>query len=660
MAATINTNIATINAQRNLSYSAQSLNTTMQRLSSGLRVNSAKDDAAGLAIADRMNTQVRGLQVASRNANDGISLAQTAEGALGRIGDMLQRMRELAVQASNATNSAGDRKSLQAEVAQLRAEIDRVAKQTNFNGQKILDGSFAGAVFQVAANSGDNVTVGALADTRTAQIANITYAKTDITFDTKDTVAKRAILNYDKNVPEGALKIRVGTQDVVNLERLEPANSSLERIGQVITAINNKSADTGVTAYMVMKPGTQEYDISIMSSKLDANNRPLPVQFLGFSADITGLAPATKQRVGGTENHFKVIQAIDKVADKTAALAAADGKAIGDAITALAGADPFQNLKKDQSMMAALKPFYLNYPALTGDAAVAPTKDQVATLKSALNDYINQNGLINDVSYNKLISLYEQGNFAQDSYKSIINEMNWGTGDADIKGKLTALDGTKDKVEELIVEVNKKAAALNGALAAPVTDKDTYIKEMAAAGVMTDVTERANAQLAAIQKYGVALQNATPPITGYDFGSATVNTLDEAKVAIAKLESQRSMAGLEINYTNQKLDERGIDDIDVSTQEGAWLALKKVDSALDQVNMARGTLGALQARFETTVNNIDIQVENLAAARGRIIDADFAKETANLSRTQILQQAGTTMVAQANQLPQQVLQLLQK
>lgn len=660
MAATINTNIATINAQRNLSYSAQSLNTTMQRLSSGLRVNSAKDDAAGLAIADRMNTQVRGLQVASRNANDGISLAQTAEGALGRIGDMLQRMRELAVQASNATNSAGDRKSLQAEVAQLRAEIDRVAKQTNFNGQKILDGSFAGAVFQVAANSGDNVTVGALADTRTAQIANITYAKTDITFDTKDTVAKRAILNYDKNVPEGALKIRVGTQDVVNLERLEPANSSLERIGQVITAINNKSADTGVTAYMVMKPGTQEYDISIMSSKLDANNRPLPVQFLGFSADITGLTPATKQRVGGTENHFKVIQEIDKVADKTAALAPADGKAIGDAITALAGAAPFENIKKDQSMMAALKPFYLNYPALTGDAAVAPTKDQVATLKSALNDYINQNGLINDVSYNKLISLYEQGNFAQDSYKSIINEMNWGAGDADIKGKLTALDGTKAKVEDLIVEVNKKAAALNGALAAPVTDKDTYIKEMAAAGVMTDVTERANAQLAAIQKYGVALQNATPPITGYDFGSATVNTLDEAKVAIAKLESQRSMAGLEINYTNQKLDERGIDDIDVSTQEGAWLALKKVDSALDQVNMARGTLGALQARFETTVNNIDIQVENLAAARGRIIDADFAKETANLSRTQILQQAGTTMVAQANQLPQQVLQLLQK
>ena len=135
MAATINTNVQSLNAQRNLSFSGQSLAVSMQRLSSGLRVNSAKDDAAGLAIAERMTTQVRGLGMASRNANDGISLAQTAEGALGKIGDMMQRMRELAVQAGNATNSKGDREALQAEVKQLAAEVDRVAKQTNFNGQ---------------------------------------------------------------------------------------------------------------------------------------------------------------------------------------------------------------------------------------------------------------------------------------------------------------------------------------------------------------------------------------------------------------------------------------------------------------------------------------------------------------------------------------------
>ncbi|MDH0496385.1 flagellin, partial [Comamonas aquatica] len=151
MAMTINTNVVSLNSQRNLSLSGNSLGTTMQRLSSGLRVNSAKDDAAGLAIAERMNANTKGLAVAARNANDGISLAQTAEGALGKVGDMLQRMRELSVQSSNATNSADDRKALQAEVNQLRSEIDRVAKTTSFNGTKLLDGSFAGAAFQVGA-----------------------------------------------------------------------------------------------------------------------------------------------------------------------------------------------------------------------------------------------------------------------------------------------------------------------------------------------------------------------------------------------------------------------------------------------------------------------------------------------------------------------------
>ena len=159
MAQTINTNISSLNAQRNLNVSQSSLATSMQRLSSGLRVNSAKDDAAGLAIAERMNTQVRGLNVAARNANDGISLAQTAEGALGKVGDMLQRMRELAVQSANATNSADDRKALQAEVSQLRDEVNRVAKQTAFNGTKLLDGSFSAATFQIGANSGEAISI---------------------------------------------------------------------------------------------------------------------------------------------------------------------------------------------------------------------------------------------------------------------------------------------------------------------------------------------------------------------------------------------------------------------------------------------------------------------------------------------------------------------
>ena len=254
MAATINTNLASINAQRNLNLSGSSLNTTMQRLSSGLRVNSAKDDAAGLAIAERMNTQVKGLTVASRNANDGISLAQTAEGALGKVGDMLQRMRELAVQAGNATNSASDRAALQAEVKQLADEVDRVAKQTNFNGQKVLDGSFAGAVFQVGANSGDNITLGALVDTRASQISNISYAvapsgNTPINVDTglDASGAPNTISSFADPIALGDLEIIVTGNDqngtavttTIPLGAMKEAQSPQERLGQVIEAINN-------------------------------------------------------------------------------------------------------------------------------------------------------------------------------------------------------------------------------------------------------------------------------------------------------------------------------------------------------------------------------------------------------------------------------------
>ncbi|MBP9940476.1 MAG: flagellin [Comamonas sp.] len=433
MAATINTNIASINAQRNLALSGQSLNTTMQRLSSGLRVNSAKDDAAGLAIAERMNTQVKGLTVASRNANDGISLAQTAEGALGKVGDMLQRMRELAVQAGNATNSASDRKALQAEVSQLSAEIDRVAKQTNFNGTKILDGSFAGAVFQVGANSGDNITLGALVDTRSSQLSSVSYAKSEeASVGTATPIAAGQPL-ADFTVPSvGDIGIQItsgGTTTTVSLGKLPAADSPQQRLGHVVEAINKKSADTGVTAYLTKIEGTENYKVEFLSEKLDANGDPVQVDFGDVDATGTFINPGV-----------------------------------------------------------------------------------------------------------------------------------------DFTAEMTGLTAT----------------------------------------------------------INIAGGTGTP-----------TNTMGSISAA------------------------RGIEDVDVSTQSGAWVALKKIDSAVDQVNSARATLGAVQARFENTVNNIDIQVENLSAARGRIIDADFAAETANLSRTQILQQAGTAMVAQANQIPQNVLQLLQ-
>ncbi|WP_288638675.1 flagellin [Comamonas kerstersii] len=425
MAMTINTNVVSINAQRNLSLSGGSLSTTMQRLSSGLRVNSAKDDAAGLAIAERMNAQSKGLAVAARNANDGISLAQTAEGALGKVGDMLQRMRELAVQSSNATNSEDDRKALQAEVSQLSSEIDRLAKTTSFNGQKILNGSFTGGVFQVGAGAGDNITVGGIANAKIDALSDAKFAELSLGaeagkgIDVKD--FKLDAINGGTDGKSG-IKIEVDGRETVELDALDKASSGTERLGQLVQAINAKTADTGVTAFLSQNDD-QTYRLELKSDAINAD-------------------------------------------------------------------------------------------------AVADVK--ITGLKSMLTD------------------------------EAIAANTNTGT-------------------------------------------ETAKLFDMADTGV----------ELAAVT------------------------------------------------------DAKGMGDVDISTQAGAWEALKKIDSAIDQVNASRADLGALQTRFEKSIENIDIMNENISAARGRIVDADFATETANLSRAQILQQAGTAMVAQANQLPQGVLSLLQ-
>ena len=224
MAQTINTNVASLNYQRNLSRSQGMLNTALERLSTGLRINSAKDDAAGLAISERFTTQIRGLNQAVRNASDGISLAQTTESALGELTNNLQRIRELAVESVNATNSASDRAALNAEVLERIAEVDRIAKQTNFNGVKVLDGSFGTATFQVGANVGETISVSLTTDVTASAIGTINTntaaaysmadaASTDITVNFGDgTTADfygSAVVAADSTVEEAAAALGI-------------------------------------------------------------------------------------------------------------------------------------------------------------------------------------------------------------------------------------------------------------------------------------------------------------------------------------------------------------------------------------------------------------------------------------------------------------------
>ncbi|MEC9407994.1 MAG: flagellin [Abyssibacter sp.] len=377
----INTNIMSLNAQRNLSTSQDMLATSMQRLSTGLRINSAKDDAAGLAISERFTAQIRGLDQAARNANDGISLAQTAEGALEEVTNNMQRIRELSVQSSNASNNNSDRAALQTEVSQLLSEINRVADTTTFNGVNVLDGSFSGAAFQVGANAGETITVSSIVDANTAALGSVSQASAS--------VAASGLTGFATAIAAGGV-----TVNGVDIGAISGASSAAERAGQLVDAINEVSSQTNVGA---------------------------------------------------------------------------------------------------------------SYDSATGQL----------TLTGSQNIVI--------------------------------------------------------------------------------------------AGTANDATEAG-------------------------WANATVATTATST---------------------------GIDTLDISSYAGAQLGIQLIDSALDTVNTARASLGAIQSRFESVVASVQIQSENLSASRSRIQDADFAKETASLTRGQILQQAGTAMLSQANSAPQSVLSLLQ-
>jgi flagellin len=394
MAQVINTNVMSLNAQRNLNTSSASLSTSIQRLSSGLRINSAKDDAAGLAISERFTTQIRGLDVATRNANDGISLAQTAEGAMVEISNNLQRVRELSVQSANATNSTSDREAMQAEVDQLVSEIDRVARQTNFNGTSLLDGTFSGQLFQIGADAGQTIGINSILDANTSKLGGLVFESVTTAASTAD--------------------------------------------------------------------GTSTADVAVADAK------------------ITGT----------------------------------DGKEVAlDAYTLKAG-----HTKEDAAKALAI----------------------------AINGKMDQTGVFAEANTDGTVKLT--------AIKSSIAD-----------------DGTFN------------AIALTGG-ASTVADQ------------------------------------------------AAATTTPTAKTHVA--------------------------DLDISTVAGSQQAMSIADKALSAVNSARAEMGAIQNRFSSTIANLSTASENLSASRSRIRDTDYAKETAELTRTQILQQAGTAMLSQANSSTQSVLSLL--
>ena len=654
MAMTINTNISSINAQRNLGLSGGSLATSMQRISSGLRVNSAKDDAAGLAISARMGSQVSGLAVASRNANDGISLAQTAEGALGKVGDMLGRMRDLAVQAGNATNSQSDRDALQAEVTQLRSEIDRVAKTTTFNGQKILDGSFSGGVFQVGANAGENISVGGITNAKASNLGGVVYGASTMTVDAN--AIKGAGLNA---IEAGKLSITANGQDI-KLGAIGAASSGQERLGQVVAAINAKTADTGLTAFMKAGATAGTYDIEFRSTgakmvddgKGGSVAQANVVALKGFDKASTGLTALDVKAPTNGAGYGDFLTAL-----KTYATDNALGTVVTTDVTK-AGADTeltkvkaAYDTKRNDLAAPSGVPATLNRAANgTITATVTGTADT-----TAITDYkavIEGLGGTWDSSYEGTGGT--AGKITQDGMDAVKAALEtFANG-----GTATPTGTSQTGLEAVKTWAQMPAAANVPALAAPPEGLEPFDP---ASFKVQDLVDKVNTALNITDpaKLKTATDLFGSSVAGADWAGANATAkFDSATAALAAAQKfVEDNGGLGIN-ANAAKQENGMEDMSISTQEGAWKALQTIDKAIDQVNSSRADLGALQTRFEKSVENIDIMTENISAARGRIVDAVFAKETANLSRTQILQQAGTAMVAQANQLPQQVLSLL--
>ena len=624
MAMTINTNIAALNAQRNLGKTQGMLNKSLQRLSSGLRINSAKDDAAGLAIGTRMGAQVRGLNQAVRNANDGISLAQTAEGALQESTSILQRIRELSVQSANDTNTASDRSALQAETTQLLRELTRIAEITKFNGKGILDGSFSSAQFQVGADANQTISFG-IEGAKTSDLGSYQAIGEEVTL---------AAFDGDGFTINGQeVGVSVGTS---------AAGVTGDSATAKATAINAVSDLTSVTAV-----ASNSVTGSAPNAGIGLDNGDLIVN--GVSIGV--IAKDTDAVVQGN-NAAIAINAVSNQTGVTAernastgalTLSTTDGRNI--VLTAGGTAD---------AVMAQKIQNATGLDVSTGDNASGNEK---VTLTFADGDVSLSStpgaGIVtgDSAGTGDTITLGELTyQFVTDAEYVTAGNVAVVIGAVGEELAITALEEAIDTQREAgntTVETGAKAnAGTGGSLVLDSTLNG--LNTVAAAAAIAETSTNAGAITTAVTTPGIAADDGLGVTTR---GTITLNSADNYVLGGDNL----AFAGMESASPSLT----SMDAVDISTVTGANDAITVIDGALSQVGSIRGELGAIQNRFETTISNLQNVAENISAARARIMDADFAAETAAMTKAQVLQQAGVAMLAQANQLPQAVLSLLQ-
>lgn len=736
MGMSVNTNIASLNAQRNLLKTGNALDLAIQRLSSGLRINSAKDDAAGLAISNRMTSQIEGTNVAIRNSNDAISLAQTGEGALQEYTNILQRIRDLAVQSANDTNSDSDRAALNAEVEQLKEELNRIGNTAEFNGVKLFDGVKTNFTFQTGANLGDTVEV-TLSAVTTDKIGAAATSGISSMFESFASTIGAALTNgltagaSTQEMNAGDLVINgfavgasIGSDDTSSVEFAESSaiakaaaiNAVQDTTGVTATVTSNRVEGTEITVLAALTAASMQINgvtISGISAGAATNISEVQTQLEAVANQINTKEAATGVRaeVAQTEDGFRIdlvaadgrnITLEEMTANTTSAYGMIGTGATGEQTTyvgnftlnSLDGGDIVLTSDTGFIENAGLKEgTYSGTQAITVSRGFLASDTNMVTSNELASGDVTINGVsigptleANDTASTtgeaaSAISKAAAINLVQDQTGvtatvnanvvsgEVIDDTNVSsTFGFTLNGVLISGGGGSDQTQSdqlnaLVDAVNAQQgltgvrAEKNGTAFNLIADDGRNISftaastGMATAGIyFYDPARGYNSDHSAMASTSVSVGQAV------FLGSFTLTS--GSAIEVGTLTGETDNAGLRIGSFGATEEGQLIKDIDISTVAGANDAITALDNALTQVDGVRSDLGAVQNRFESTVSYLANLAENLSAARSRIRDADFALETSNLTKAQILQQAGTAMLAQANALSQNVLSLL--
>jgi len=718
--AVINTNISALAAQGSLSNVTKNQQTAMERLSTGLRINNAKDDAAGLSITNRMTSQIRGYAVAIRNSNDGISMTQTAEGALGQIGDMLQRMRELAVQSSNGSNSADNRAAIQAEVLQLKNEINNIAARTNHNDIKLLNGSAGNIVLQTGVNTGDTMTM----KFESAQAKDLGIGTPLALTSLGGTAASTT-----SAISRGDLLINgvLVDQSIAQDDVLSSAGNSASAIAKV-AAINKVSDLTGVVASVnetkvygttmtqtaaltgtITINGVETSKLAVAASASTSTVRGMVINVINAISAQTGVVASD----GGDDNHGVVLTAADgrnittAFSTLTAAVTGVRTNAtyVGTySLTSVDGSDiklsaqvgkniANADLKAGtyQANTAQFVSGYRTPNAISAGVAPAPTAlggddliingvtvgaavsgDDTATFETTtsatkVSSAISTAAAINRVKDLTGVTAKANANvLVGTGFDAGVTTTTVAATSIFLNGVTISANVTSDTTRADLVNLINLKTGQTGVVASDNGDGLTLAAEdgrTISLGVTSSATFGTAAAIGMATVNGVsgALASTVATTAGSMAFIASVTLQSEKAFKVESGSSGNSDFGtlgfVQGTYGGSS-DMLNVENLDVSTQSGAMVAISAIDGAINQVSMQQSRAGAYQNRLDSVVSNLTESNQNMSASRSRVLDTDYAQETTNLAKSQIISQAATAMLAQANQAGQSVLALL--